>query len=98
MYGNISELATIRAIHMSVTERLDGDEQRFSDVGMSRCVSQICEYGLVPIIIRFVRYGFHLGYPRYLYATAALVGPASVIISNRVKPASPHQSRKFAPV
>lgn len=38
------------------------------------------------------------GGARYLYATAALVGPASGMISVRVKPASSHQPRKSAPV
>jgi hypothetical protein len=34
----------------------------------------------------------------YLYATAALVGPASGISSKLANPASPHHSRKSAPV
>ena len=34
----------------------------------------------------------------YLYATAALVGPASEMISQRPKPISPHHFRKSAPV
>ena len=47
---------------------------------------------------RAARHVLHDSRDRYLYATAALEAPASLTTSKRVKPASPHQPLKSAPV